>query len=1164
MEHEHESKAPPAVAQTNESQQPETGALDHRPLAPAVDSLHFRSFAPTGQDWTVNSSLEIVDRARSSTPNAPLGAGLLLREPQQRLTSEVREAPASRYTPLANSTVAEHLPTTADVQQPASSQGGVSAVTVPRAADGASGAAIEDMELRPQAQDGASAGTVLRTAVGASGAAISNVHQPTPSQTGTPGRTMADKLAESSEAVAALELRMRNLTRRKLELERRELEFEEQLILAESKRIGDGFISMIDDEGNAQQGNDSVVSQQRQPRSEKYLNIADGAVDTYPFRNSIGTTLMNVNQSQLLARKASCKELPYFSGKPEEWPIFIATYETSTAACGYSDEENTLRLQRALKGKALEAVQPCLLHASNLTSVIETLRMLYGRPEIIVHSLIHRIHQMPAPRIERLETLIDFGMAVRNMCATITASGLEEYKCNVALMHELVEKLPHALRLDWARHRMQSSSATLSEFGKWIETQVKAASLITLPSLEFRPVRKLDHKSRTHHMNIHNATGLVSEGSQICLLCEATCVDLSQCEQFNRLNVNDRWATIRRLNACRKCLKIHTYGCKGKKACGKNGCEYLHHELLHNPERHSKPNEYAVATASLNAHSEVTGDVFLKYIPVIVYGRDKAITTFAFFDSGSTGTFIEHSLIEELGLEGQPHPLCLKWTGNSERDETGSIRVSLLEISGVGQNSSVHIIPKVHTVESLSLPAQTLAVTQLTKQYAHLQGLPIHAYENARPRLLIGIDNHHLVRPTRYAEGGKYEPVAAKTSLGWIVYGPRNKNSNSVNIQAIHTIHICNCGADAEANLDAAVKNFFTLESLGIVKPLETLRSKDDERALGILNAESKFNGKHYESGLLWRFDDVKLPCSRDMAMRRYKCLQKRMSKDSVLAKAVIEKMRDYERQGYIRRLSPEELSMKGPRDWFLPIFPVFNANKPGKVRVVFDAAAKAQGVSLNTYLLNGPDLLAGLLSVLYKFREHRVAIVGVIKEMFFQVRMKPDDQRSQMILWNENDFTELQAAVIGARFAAAIIAQHRIAIERIFYWTDSRDVICWMRSDHRRFSQFVAFRVGELLETTSVHEWRWLSTKLNVADDGTKWQKVPTADPDSRWFRGPDFLWKPECEWPVPEQYPTETKEELRLHMMHHNTNTKPWIQLERFSSWNRLLRERLEQQDR
>ncbi|XP_049291179.1 uncharacterized protein LOC125768058 [Anopheles funestus] len=856
----------------------------------------------------------------------------------------------------------------------------------------------------------------------------------------------------------------------------------------------------------------------------------------------------------------------------------------------------------------------------------------------------------------------------------ISASGLEEYKCNVALMHELVEKLPHVLRLDWARHRMQSSSATLYDFSKWIETQVKAASLITLPSLEAPKEKKPDSRSRTHHIHVHEATVSDSKRSQICLLCKGTCVDLPHCKQFIRQGVDDRWVTIRKLKACRKCLKTHTYSCKGMKACGKNGCEYLHHELLHNDERHKKPSENTVTTAALNAHSDVTGDVFLKYIPVMVCGRDKAIATFAFFDSGSTATFMEHGLIEELGLEGEPHPLCLKWTGNSERDESGSIRVSSLNISGVGQNRNMHVIQKVHTVQNLSLPAQTLSADQVTEQYAHLQGLPIQAYDNARPRLLIGIDNYHLARPTRYAEGGIYDPVTAKTPLGWVVYGPRSKNLPKANAHALHTIRICKYGADADANLDAAVKNYFTLESIGIVRPLETLRSKDDERALKILNSATKFSGKHYESGLLWRFDDIKLPCSRDMVLRRYTCLRKRMSKDSALAKAVIDKMRSYEGQGYIRRLSPEELSKKGPRDWFLPIFPVFNVNKPGKVRVVFDAAAKVQGVSLNTYLLNGPGLLTGLLSVLYKFREHRVAIVGDIKEMFFQVRMNPEDQRSQMILWNENDSAgsesnvyavavmtfgaacspstaqfvknlnadrfadkysraakcikeehyvddllasaeseeeiitlaeqvryihaeggfeirnwlsnsprvtshlqreaspedkiamcsddrvekvlELQAAVIGARFAAAIITQHRISVERTFYWTDSRDVVCWLRSDHRRFSQFVAFRVGELLEMTSVQEWRWLSTKMNVADDGTKWQKAPTADPDSRWFRGPEFLWKPECDWPAPEQYPTDTTEEVRLHVMHHTTNTEPWIKLERFSSWNRLLR--------
>ena len=108
--------------------------------------------------------------------------------------------------------------------------------------------------------------------------------------------------------------------------------------------------------------------------------------------------------------------------------------------------------------------------------------------------------------------------------------------------------------------------------------------------------------------------------------------------------------------------------------------------------------------------------------------------------------------------------------------------------------------------------------------------------------------------------------------------------------------------------------------------------------------------------------------------------------------------------KGYIRRLSNEEMSKKHANDWYLPIFPVTNPNKPGKIRMVFDAAAKVNGVSLNSLLLAGPDLLAGLLAVLLKFREFRVGVVGDIREMFHCVGIKKEDQRSEMILWGESN----------------------------------------------------------------------------------------------------------------------------------------------------------------
>ncbi|XP_072934983.1 uncharacterized protein [Epargyreus clarus] len=68
-----------------------------------------------------------------------------------------------------------------------------------------------------------------------------------------------------------------------------------------------------------------------------------------------------------------------------------------------------------------------------------------------------------------------------------------------------------------------------------------------------------------------------------------------------------------------------------------------------------------------------------------------------------------------------------------------------------------------------------------------------------------------------------------------------------------------------------------------------------------------------------------------------------------------------------------------------MPHFAVQNPNKPGKQRLVFDAAAKNRGVSFNDHLLEGPDLLLALPGVLFRFREKSLAITADIQEMFLQ-----------------------------------------------------------------------------------------------------------------------------------------------------------------------------------
>ncbi|XP_058817676.1 uncharacterized protein LOC131680985 [Topomyia yanbarensis] len=1134
----------------------------------------------------------------------------------------------------------------------------------------------------------------------------------------------------------------------------------------------------------------------------------------------------SLSQGQISARQAINKELPIFSGNPEEWPLFLASYENSTRICGYSDEENMLRLQRSLKGKAMETVRCRLLHPANLPGVIATLRTLFGRPEVIVHSLVNKIREMPSPKAEKLCTLIDFGVAVQNVCATITASGLDEYMCNVALLQELTERLPPSIRLNWAYHRQGLNRVTLSEFGDWLGKLVEAASIVTMPTLNISKPERRGRKD-DNYINVHSESNSSCEvlsldrpitASKGCLVCLNECSGLDTCGKFLALGVGSRWTVVKEQRLCRKCLRRHYGACHVKTPCGRNA---------------QQSNESST-TQSCNTHSKRAGKVLFRYVPVTIYGKGKQVTTYAFLDDGSSATLMEHSLLRELDLKGTPYPLCLNWTGGHQREEDESVLLTL-KISGVNDTREVFDLPEVYTVRDLSLPKQSVSVSQLATKYSYLKGLPLKSYDDVSPRILIGMNNCRLGHALRSVEGGENEPVVSKTRLGWMIYGPCTMESGTTNsgYSSYHSFHICPCVREEERDLNAALKEYYSIESLGISGSQKSLHSKDEERAIKILSTETRLVGNRYETGLLWRYDQVQLPDNKGMAAKRLACLQKRMRREPELAAAMRSKMLEYEEKGYVRRLSAMEKAEKHSNDWYLPIFPVTNPNKPGKLRIVFDAAAKVNGVSLNSFLLTGPDQLVSLLTVLYKFREFRVAVVGDIREMFFQVQMKKLDQRSQMILWSNGNpedepevyavavmtfgaacspscahyvknrnaerfeeypravecikyehyvddmlmsveteeeavklaseirsihsqggfeirnwlsnsrsvidnlhevstteknmslcaemttekvlgmwwdtttdtFTfklspkhdeqllsgirmptkrevlrtlmaiydpmgficnfliylkilmqeiwrsgcgwddeingklaekwqtwiealpnvhqvkiprcyriitsakpannvelhifcdasengmaavayfrfeeegkvecamigsktrvaplkflsiprlELQAAVIGARLADCIAKSHRIKIMRRVFWTDSRDVICWLRSDHRRYSQFVAFRVSELLDTTQVDEWRWLPTKMNVADEGTKWQRLPDLRPSSRWFRAQDFLWESEAEWPGHNRDQGSTVEEIRPSVLHH-TVTEPLVSFERFSKWKRLLR--------
>ena len=109
----------------------------------------------------------------------------------------------------------------------------------------------------------------------------------------------------------------------------------------------------------------------------------------------------------------------------------------------------------------------------------------------------------------------------------------------------------------------------------------------------------------------------------------------------------------------------------------------------------------------------------------------------------------------------------------------------------------------------------------------------------------------------------------------------------------------------------------------------------------------------------------------------------------------------------------------------------------------------------------------------------------------------------------------ELQAAVLASRMIAFIRKETRTGIKSTTCWSDSKNVLAWLRSTNRRYSVFVANRIAEIHDVTGPADWRYVPTAMNAADSGSRGHKIEDLCPDKEWIRGPEFLYKPETDWP-------------------------------------------------
>ena len=134
------------------------------------------------------------------------------------------------------------------------------------------------------------------------------------------------------------------------------------------------------------------------------------------------------------------------------------------------------------------------------------------------------------------------------------------------------------------------------------------------------------------------------------------------------------------------------------------------------------------------------------------------------------------------------------------------------------------------------------------------------------------------------------------------------------------------------------------------------------------------------------------------------------------------------------------------------------------------------KSISLHTFLDVSQCAYGG---VVYVRCEHDTKTVSVT---LAAAKTKVVPLQSVSIPW-----LELMGAQLGSKLTHSIVSVLSIPKQHMVFWSDSTDVLWWIKGYSRIFKPFVANRIGEIQLYSNPDQWRYVSTKVNPADHLTR-----------------------------------------------------------------------------
>ena len=755
----------------------------------------------------------------------------------------------------------------------------------------------------------------------------------------------------------------------------------------------------------------------------------------FPIPTNLGTAPTDHNHHQTIS-KTFRKSVPIvkpfiFDGEPEQWLDWIGLFNATINSTDMTNSEKMTHLQKLVSGDAKSLIRGYGCNGAMYDAALQRLENDFGNPTKIVTSFLRRLDAISGPNLRHTRSYKDLANFLQTMVDTFTTLGFQHDLHSTTNVQTVLSKLPTPCRLEWNRYNLQCNirQPSLIDLNNWFNKYAEACSdlpsnnnnnntrnIISSNSYNSSNTQgsssnghthqhgPSDHRANQNHRNQQRSqqqhkSGQKDQRRDFCPE-KRNCQYLGKCHHFIAMNPKDRLQHARDLQLCFNCLSPHKFAdCQSTQTCRTDGCSKKHHTLLHNSSTYNSTTQRETANRNSRQHEDTTNcstsisrrksTRHIPTLPITISHGKHRVHAYAMLDCGSKLTLLKSSIALQLKPDLQLDD-TIQLNQALTSSDTASTKMTIA-IGPYNQQKQPFQLNDIDVIMDWNLSQfNPELVNSICQRNEPLQHIRIATLPSKEIGIIIGCDFAELVTPSEVIHSKQNVPIGWKTPLGWSLCG----RDNAATPNDVNTINFT-----TDDTLFRHVAEWIKLDAEGISTDQRSLST--DKEALRILESSTtRLPNGHYEVGMLWK-SGQQLPNNRWLAKKQLDSLLQRLKRNTEMAQKYQETIDTDLQKGFIVKVDDSHEDSTGK--WYLPHHPVTNINKPGKVRRVLNASSICKGVSLNSNLLTGPDLLTNLTGIVMRFREDQIAISADIEAMFMQVFVSPEDQPYLRFLWKDN-----------------------------------------------------------------------------------------------------------------------------------------------------------------